>query len=62
MSREKMIRLVQAAAMARKTYQQMHNLALRHEVEAHQDVNGRWWVRESDARKLGREREPAPTA
>lgn len=59
--KEKMVRLVQAAAIARMGYHKMLDKVLRSEVRGHQDSNGRWWVREDDARKLGREREPAPT-
>lgn len=53
----KMIRLVQAAAIGRMTYQQMLNEVLRQTVRGYQDSKGHWWASEADAQKLGRARQ-----
>lgn len=60
--RDGMIRLVRGAAMSGKTYGQMLTAVLRKTARGYQDANGHWWVSEADARKLAREREPAPTS
>jgi hypothetical protein len=38
------VRLVEAAAMARRSYNQMLRLVLRGDIAGERDAGGRWWV------------------
>lgn len=51
-----LIRLVQAAAIAGRSYRAMLDAVLRGEVRGQQDDAGRWWVNEGDAKRLAAER------